>query len=291
MSTPQGPRREHPSTYVVQDRSHQEEMTRLQMQDHLLTSGMGGVLADQEGPTSFRRVLDVGCGTGGWLLETAKAYPMIQLLIGVDVSKHMVDSAREQSVHQQMSDHVEFHVMDALRMLEFPTNYFDLVNERLGGSYLRTWEWPKLLNECQRVCKRGGVIRLTESGVASSNSPALTSLSQLIRETFYHAGYLFTSEDDGVTSHLAHLLYQYAGVEQVQTQPHALHYRAGTLEGQLFYDDMKQIFRTILPFLRRWTRIPDDYETTYQQMLNEMQQPDFEVTWHLLTAWGNVERK
>jgi hypothetical protein len=50
---------------------------------------------------------------------------------------------------------------------------------------------------------------------------------------------------------------------------------------------MRLIFRTMVPFLRKWTRVPDDYEMLYQQMLGEMQQPDFVARGSLLTAWGN----
>jgi hypothetical protein len=64
-------------------------------------------------------------------------------------------------------------------------------------------------------------------------------------------------------------------------------YRAGTAEGQLFYEDMRHFFRTALPFFRKWSRVPEDYETIYQQALNEMHQPDFVATSSLLTAWGN----
>ncbi len=69
------PHREHPSTYFVQDRESKEELERVQLQDHMITAGMGGVLPEQPDPTSFQRVLDVGCGTGGWLIEVAKTYP------------------------------------------------------------------------------------------------------------------------------------------------------------------------------------------------------------------------
>ena len=85
MSSYQKPRPEHPSTYFVQDHSNQEELTRLQIQDELITAGMGGVLPEQPDPARLQRVLDVGCGTGGWLIETARTYPTIELLIGVDV--------------------------------------------------------------------------------------------------------------------------------------------------------------------------------------------------------------
>src|SRR5437899_1428785 len=120
MSTPPNRRQELPSTYIVQDRSSQEELTRVQIQGQMITAGMGGVLPEQPDPLCFKRVLDVGCGTGNWLIETAKTYPTIPLLIGVDVSREMLDYARAQARAQQVSDRVEFHLMDALRMLEFP---------------------------------------------------------------------------------------------------------------------------------------------------------------------------
>src|SRR5260221_14733769 len=97
MSTPTDPRQEHPSTYFVQDRSSEEEMTRLQIQDQMLTTSMGGVLPEQSDPTIFKRVLDVGCGTGGWLIEAARTYPTMTRLVGVDVRKKMIDYARAQA--------------------------------------------------------------------------------------------------------------------------------------------------------------------------------------------------
>ena len=287
MSTPTDPRREHPSTYFVQDRSNEEELTRLQIQDQMVTAGMGGVLPEQPDPAIFQRVLDVGCGTGGWLIETAKAYPTTSLLVGVDVSSRMIEYARAQAEAQQVSDWVQFSTMDALRMLEFPADFFDLVNQRLGTSYLRTWDWPKLLHEFQRVTRPGGVVRITEADfIVDSTSPALMRLYQIVFEAFHQAGHYFTSGSNGVTSELARLLHQY-GLQNVQTRAYTLEYRAGTAEGQHFYENMKLVFRTMVPFLRKWTRMPDDYETIYQQMLSDMQQPDFVATWGLLTAWGN----
>src|SRR5690349_15647806 len=109
MSTPNEPpkpRREHPSTYFVQDRSNQDELLRLEAQARILTSGMGGVLPEQADPTIFQRVLDIGCGTGGWLIEAAETYPTMSLLIGIDISGKMIEYARAQAAAQQVSDRV-----------------------------------------------------------------------------------------------------------------------------------------------------------------------------------------
>src|SRR5215469_2417565 len=94
---PTKPENEHPSAYFVQDRSNVEEMTRLSIQDKMLTTGMGGVLPELADPTNLRRVLDVGCGTGGWLMETARTYPTIEKLIGADISLKMLAYARNQA--------------------------------------------------------------------------------------------------------------------------------------------------------------------------------------------------
>jgi ubiquinone/menaquinone biosynthesis C-methylase UbiE len=286
MANQPDPPREHPSTYFVQDRSNQDEMTRLHIQDQMLTAGMGGVLPEQPDPTIFHRVLDVACGTGDWLIKAAKTYPTMSTLIGVDVSAKMLGYARERAEAEQVNDRVEFRVMDALRMLEFPDEFFDLVNHRFAASFLRTSDWPKLLNEYQRVCKPGAVIRVTEADfIVSTSSPALMRLNEIALQAFYQAGYYFTPNSNTIIKELARLLHQH-GVQNVQTRSYLLEHRAGTPEGQLFYEDMRLVYRTMLPFFRKWTQVPDDYETIYQQMLTEMQQPDFVATWELLTAWG-----
>ncbi len=285
MPVPPEPKREHPSTYLVQDRANQEELDRLRIQDRLFTTGMGGVLPEQPDPTAFQRVLDGGCGSGGWLIELAKTTPTSTLLVGVDASRMFVEDARTQAAAEQVSDRVEFCVMDALRMLEFPNNSFDLLNQRGGMSWLRTWDWTKLLSEYSRIVRPDGVIRITETENVESNSPAFTRFGELLTTALYQAGYNFRSDSIGVVSGLVPLLSQH-GVQQVQTQAYALEYRAGTPEWRSFFEDSRRFFSTYLPFLQKWIRVPDDYEEICQQALHEMQQPDFVATWHLLTAWG-----
>jgi len=279
--------RELPGTYFVQDRSNEAEVMRLQVQDQLITAGMGGILAEQPDAASLQRVLDVGCGTGGWLLEAARMYPTIMRLVGVDVNTKLLDFARAQAEKQQINDRVEFYAMNALIRLDFPPSSFDLVNQRLGMSFLRTWDWPQILGEYRRVLRTGGIVRITESSFPTSESAALNSLRSLFIRTLSQAGHLFVPDDpDGVISELPHLLRRH-GFARIQSRLHTLEQRAGTPEGQSFYEDTQHLFRNLLPFFRKWSHVPDNYEDIYQQALHDIQQPGFVATWKLLTVWGH----
>src|SRR5579859_1107776 len=108
MATPHKLRRGQAGTYFVQDRASRDELSHLELQDQVITADMGGVLAEQADPTNLRYVLDVGCGTGGWLMETASTYPNISLLIGVDISERMIKYARAQAEARQVNNRVIF---------------------------------------------------------------------------------------------------------------------------------------------------------------------------------------
>ncbi len=279
-------KKELASTYFVQDRESLEELERLKIQGQLLTSSMGGVLPEQPDPHIFQRVLDIGCGAGDWVIETARTYPDTSL-VGIDISSRMITYARQEANAQGVTDRVEFQVMDALRMLEFPNESFDLVNLRLGISFLRTWDWPKLLAEFQRVTRIGGVVRITECDMVDTNSPALTQREGLLMRAFYNAGHFFAQEKDGLTRQLDALLIQH-GLRDVHTQTHVLTYRAGTPEGQRFANNMLHGFRTLRGYIQKWARLPEDYDQIAQQALIEMQQPDFVANWRYVTVWASV---
>ena len=169
-----GQKQESPSTYFVQNRSSEDEMKRLQVQERLITASMNGLLVELDHPEQLKRVLDVGCGMGNWLIDMAQTYPEMSL-VGVDISQRMIDAARIQAEQTGVGNRVTFRVMDALRMLEFPVASFDLVNMRLGSSFLRTWDWPKLLQEFRRVLRFEGIVRISDADIV----PQSTSATQM----------------------------------------------------------------------------------------------------------------
>jgi ubiquinone/menaquinone biosynthesis C-methylase UbiE len=263
----------------VEDRS-----AWLKIEDKLLISALGGVWPEQPASAEYRRVLDVGCGAGGWLIETAKMYPAIPHLFGVDRRPRLIAHARELAREEGVADRVEFHVMDALCMLEFPFDFLDLVNIQMGGYIFRTWEWSKLLHECRRVTKPGGIIRAVEQDfVGESNSPAFNALMRLLIQTYYHAGYLFAPEHNGLLRAMPHLFDQF-GVKHVQQRSVSLEFYAHTPEWQNFVQAMPP---AITPFVAKWGRLPDHYEELCQQALEDVACPDFHAIWTLLVVWGN----
>ena len=277
-------KKEHPSTYIVQDRQNQRELSRLTVQDQLITTSMGGPLSEQTNPANLKRVLDVGCGTGNWIITAAQMYPNMSLA-GIDISLSMIQYARVRAAEQQLSERIEFRVMDALRMIEFPAGYFDLVNIRFGCSFLRKWDWPGIIGELSRVTRSGGIIRITETnGINKSNSPAHQQFFTMFTCALFRAGNVFEETEMGVGSHLVPLLKQYGG-GKVQSKDYALAYQAGTPEGRVYFEDVQHGSHTVRPFIQKWGCLSQDYDAICQQALKDMQQSDFHVTWNITTAW------
>jgi hypothetical protein len=72
----------------------------------------------------------------------------------------------------------------------------------------------------------------------------------------------------------------------VHTKPYQIDFHAGTPECTLYTQDIIHAMQTLRPFLQRWVRLGEEYDTTCKQAQKDMQQPDFHATWQLLTAWG-----
>ena len=176
--------------------------------------------------------------------------------------------------------------MDALSILDVPDASLDLVNLRFAVSFVRTWDWPRLLSEMLRIAHPGGVVRLTDEEIIHhSISPASIQFCEMLLCALFRSWHLFAQESTGLTAHLAPLLTRY-GCQQVQTRAYALQYRAGTPEGEAYIEDGAQVLRTLRPFLQKWGCMSKDYDAIRHQAHEEIQRPDFCATWHLLTAWG-----
>ncbi len=282
MATPR--RIEWLGTYFVPGNERKEEITRLAIEDEIFTTGTGGPLSEQSEARALRRVLDIACGTGGWAIEVAAKYPGTTV-VGIDVGRDMVEVARAQASARK-SKRVTFQVMDALKPLEFAAGSFDLVNLRLGSTFLRTWDWSAMLAEMMRVLRSGGIVRLTEAELTQeSSSKAHARCFELLLSAEFNAGHLFEQKSNGLTAYLPRLLGNH-GWQNVQSKVDTLIFETGTPGGDLYYDYFQHA-RTILPFVQKWGNLPQDGEIIYNQALIDIQQPGFRASWNVHTVWGS----
>ncbi len=274
------------NTYFINTESG-AEMARLLQQDRILTQGMGGVLPERANDLlGIRRVLDIGCGPGGWALEIAQSHPMVDVT-GIDISSTMIEYAQAQAQAQRLQN-IHFLVMDALKPLDFADNSFGLVNLRFLVGFVPTSMWPPLLAELWRVTTTGGTTRLTDTECGVSNSPALESIMKMFVRSLKFAGHTFSSDERllGTTAMMGYFL-RHAGFQSVSLQPHMIEYSTGMEAHDAFYQDWKVGFQLALPFLLdTGATTQEEFDQVYPQMLVEMMAHDFCAVYDLLTMWG-----
>jgi SAM-dependent methyltransferase len=197
----------------------------------------------------------------------------------------MLNSANEQAQAAGVEDRVEFRLLDVLQSFDLGGEQFDLVNQRFAKGHLHTWDWPNIFSAFKQVLRPGGIIRLTEPNGMESNSPTLNQLDAILNLAFYQSGRQFSPARFEFVQNIERLM-QESGLQNIQTQEFRLNFRQGTPEGSQFSEDMRHFYRNIETFLRKFTAVPDDYDAIYQQLLLEMQEPEFSITWPFLTVWG-----
>src|SRR5947209_10754547 len=173
------------NAYVI-DVESAAELARLLHQDRLITKSMDGLLAEQSDTSNIHDVLDIACGPGGWALEVADRNPQIKV-VGIDISQSMIEYARALAKAQKLKN-IGFFVMDVLKPLDLPAASFDLVNARFLHGFMPPNAWSALLQECLRVCRPGGIIRLTETEAGMTNSPAGEKLAEIFKLALKRAG-------------------------------------------------------------------------------------------------------
>lgn len=85
--------------------------------------------------------------------------------------------------------------------------------------------------------------------------------------------------------HVADLMQKY-GIDEVQTKVYPIEFHKIPQARKAIEEDYRRALRTMAPFLRKWVKFSDDYGELYERMAQEMQEPGFEVTQTILTAWG-----
>ncbi|OXS73289.1 class I SAM-dependent methyltransferase [Domibacillus enclensis] len=105
-------------------------------------------------------VLDIGCGTGGYLMKLAKKMNQ-GTFVGVDISKDCVEEAREKAMEKQLDDKVKFYYAD-INTWDVPNGLFDVVMmNNLLHYYSPDARGDLFTRVAELVSKRGTVIVIT----------------------------------------------------------------------------------------------------------------------------------
>jgi len=272
-------------TYFIDSQSA-AEMARLMDFDRYLTRAMGGPIEERTDYTNIHRILDIACGPGGWVLDMAAAHPEIDV-VGIDINRTAISYAQSQAKAQGLNN-VTFRAMNAVEPLDFPDEYFELVNARSIGAFMPPVRWPEFVQDCKRILHHGGTLRLTEGEWSITNTPAMAKLNGLLMKAVQMAGLSFSPDGrhSGVVPVIAHFLKK-AGFQDVSQRAHVVDFSAGMEANPIVYNDAKVFYQLIEPFILNMRLASrEEYEQLYQQAMTEMLSDDFCGVHFLLTAWG-----
>jgi SAM-dependent methyltransferase len=218
--------------------------------------------------------------------DVAHEYPEIEI-VGIDISQRMIAYAQAHAKARKLPN-AHFQVMDALKPLNFPDGSFDLVNTRTIMGFVSATQWPLLIEECKRILRLGGVLRITEGETGFSNMAAYETLWGLINKAFSLTKRSFspTGVFSDSTVMLRRLL-QRAGFEHTRILSHVLDYSTGNALHDLVYQDMKVAFKLLYPFVKLTGDVTqEEFDDLYERAMKEMESNDFCALGYLLTAWG-----
>jgi ubiquinone/menaquinone biosynthesis C-methylase UbiE len=273
------------NTYFI-DAENAAEMARLTVQDRLTTKSMGGLFPEQQVLSAIHDMLDIACGPGAWVLDVAQAYPETRVT-GVDISRLMIAYAQAQAREKKLNN-ASFQVMDVLKPLAFADNSFDLVNARFITGFMSKAAWPMLVQECKRILRPGGILRLTECESPLTNSEGSERMYEMLAQALVRAERIFSVDgrNIGITPVLARLLYD-AGFLNIQKKAHVIDYSFGTEAYSGCYQDLRTFLKLLQPFfVNMGVATQEEANHLYLQTMEEMQSEHFCGIFFFLTAWG-----
>jgi ubiquinone/menaquinone biosynthesis C-methylase UbiE len=123
----------------------------------LWSSYFGAVLLDAVDFKRNAEILDIGSGTGFPLLEIAQRFGKSSHITGIDPWEAAVKRLHFKAKAMEISNYKL--LVQKAESLPFADSYFDLIVSNVGINNVD--DPPKVMQECRRVCKRGGQFVMT----------------------------------------------------------------------------------------------------------------------------------
>lgn len=284
-----------PPEYFAQQNA--SEMQRLDKQSKFLFNLMGGVLPELPTFEGINTILDIACGPGNWLDAIARMHPSITLL-GIDSSARMIQMAQAKANLDHLTN-LTFEQRDAT---QFPYPYgdasFDLINASLIYSFLLRERWPDLIQECYRLLRPGGYLRIIqEDGTFMTNCTKLHEFHRWGCLALYRAGVSFYKDQIGIIPRLQPW-FEAAGFVVVSKKLHPIDVSQGEKGHKMAFEDYRNLLANMIQkgIIQKYgVATQEELQSSYEQLIKEMRdgipRPDgridkFTGFWHFYSIVG-----
>ncbi|CAG8447876.1 170_t:CDS:2 [Funneliformis caledonium] len=161
------------------------ETIRLKMQYYVINYTWEGKNylspIDKQFKTGGLKVLDVGCGSGEWLLNMSNEHPNCTF-VGIDISSIMLNQ-------ESRPTNLGFIQCDALYGIPFPPNTFDFIYSANMFTERKEADWSFIIEDMVRCVKQGGWIELMEGAYEFINvGPIMKKLVDATKQCFISKG-------------------------------------------------------------------------------------------------------
>jgi SAM-dependent methyltransferase len=279
------------NSYVI-DPENIEEMARLQHQGEQFTRAMNGVF-DGIDASSFQSVLDIACGPGEWVLTAATYNPTIEFY-GIDISERMIELATVQAEARGIKN-AHFERRTALRagksgngavpsIYEIDWGSYDFINARLISAFMKNQDWVPLFEQCFKLLRPGGKVRITEiNNFSIIGADTLLKWLLLLSDLMRKDGRSFYSSGQGtVTTKLPTLLKQ-GGFSNISKNAYVLGYGAEEEAHAAMTADAIRGFELLRPYFSREAP-KEELDRWKRDIIQELDSPHFLADVYLLSV-------
>jgi ubiquinone/menaquinone biosynthesis C-methylase UbiE len=246
--------------------SDADEARRLSLQDELLNDLFPLFFTGYMHP---KRVLDVACGTGGWLRRVAHAYPNAEC-VGLDKSALLLDYARALASTEHVNITYKQGDMFDIAKSSGKVKAFDYIQMRCACWFLGS-RVQEIFADCAHLLKPGATFCVIDfKQPPHSNSDALQRWNGYFMEALQRRGTSYAQVDQFAK------IFGALGLVNIQQKPYVLDLSVGIEGREGFLSDLRSVFEVFKPVL---FEVLDEeaFESIKAQVFSDFEAPGFEM--------------
>lgn len=261
------------------------ERIRLLKQDMLINE-YAEELPDGYVPRRGDRIGDFAAGTCGWIRGIYRKYPYIELH-AIDNSIPIIEEAKTHELTKNKKN-VHFHTMDVLQPLDFPDNFFDVVNMRCSVGFMPKEMWIPVLKEYYRICKPGGILRLTEASVTEiAAAPAYHRMQRALMNLAWKFGKSFAETETAQMPMLFRFVREAGFVKDIRSQCVMIDISSGADAHDLVTENFEMVYLGLKdPLLKIGAMSEEEFDRTFKEVQAEFRDPAFAGLWYVASVQG-----